>query len=195
MGTTHQIVQAKQVALHGWGLAKRSCEISIFQDIANTSFSLPACPIQKSKINIPFLTYKPVFNASITSNYRQARFLSFNVHFRSGKGAGNWVERSKKKFIWVLRDGDKGDVFNGEERRTELPKGYENSVDGFRTSEGDEMRKESSRNGGVRARIRGEGGVSRMEMESFIAHITRKNSIKYKYGHRKQSLFAVPLRN
>ncbi|KAL3569205.1 hypothetical protein D5086_029095 [Populus alba] len=92
------------------------------------------------------------------------------------------LRESKKKFIWVLRDGDKGDVFNGEERRTELPKGL------MASTEGDEMRKRAAEMGeSVRGSV-AEGGVSRMEMESFIAHITRKNSIKYKYGHRKQSL-------
>ncbi|EEF30255.1 zeatin O-glucosyltransferase [Ricinus communis] len=42
------------------------------------------------------------------------------------------LKQSNQKFIWVLRDADKGDVFNGgHERRDELPKGYENSVDGM----------------------------------------------------------------
>ncbi|KAF2289358.1 hypothetical protein GH714_035355 [Hevea brasiliensis] len=42
------------------------------------------------------------------------------------------LKQSNQKFIWVLRDADKGDVFNGDhERRGELPKGYENSVDGM----------------------------------------------------------------
>ncbi|KAK8705362.1 hypothetical protein V6N13_048965 [Hibiscus sabdariffa] len=30
--------------------------------------------------------------------------------------------------MWVLRDADKGDVFNGEVRRPDLPKGYVDSV-------------------------------------------------------------------
>ncbi|XWS59094.1 hypothetical protein CRYUN_Cryun08bG0092500 [Craigia yunnanensis] len=38
------------------------------------------------------------------------------------------LSRSNQKFIWVLRDADKGDVFNGEVSRPELPKGYEDSV-------------------------------------------------------------------
>ncbi|OMO51036.1 UDP-glucuronosyl/UDP-glucosyltransferase [Corchorus capsularis] len=39
------------------------------------------------------------------------------------------LRRSKQKFVWVLRDADKGDVFNGGEvRRPELPEGYEDSV-------------------------------------------------------------------
>ncbi|KAA8518131.1 hypothetical protein F0562_015605 [Nyssa sinensis] len=40
------------------------------------------------------------------------------------------LEQSRQKFIWVLRDADKGDVFAGEERRVELPKGYEERVKG-----------------------------------------------------------------
>ncbi|KAM3205703.1 hypothetical protein P3L10_029113 [Capsicum annuum] len=35
------------------------------------------------------------------------------------------LEKSMQKFIWVLRDADKGDVFAGEERRAQLPEGYE----------------------------------------------------------------------
>lgn len=38
------------------------------------------------------------------------------------------LEQSKQKFIWVLREADKGDVFNGEFRKMELPKGYEERV-------------------------------------------------------------------
>ncbi|XWS43114.1 hypothetical protein CRYUN_Cryun16bG0074300 [Craigia yunnanensis] len=38
------------------------------------------------------------------------------------------LRRSNQKFIWVLRDADKGDVFDGEVRTLELPKGYEDSV-------------------------------------------------------------------
>lgn len=40
------------------------------------------------------------------------------------------LEQSKQKFIWVLRDADKGDVFSGEVRRAELPEGYEERVGG-----------------------------------------------------------------
>ncbi|KAL2464651.1 UDP-glycosyltransferase 74D1 [Forsythia ovata] len=35
------------------------------------------------------------------------------------------LEQSKQKFLWVLRDADKGDVFNGEVRRVELPQGFD----------------------------------------------------------------------
>lgn len=37
----------------------------------------------------------------------------------------NGLENSKQKFIWVLRDADKGDIFDGEVRRVELPEGFE----------------------------------------------------------------------
>ncbi|XP_059646271.1 zeatin O-glucosyltransferase-like [Cornus florida] len=40
------------------------------------------------------------------------------------------LERSEQKFIWVLRDADKGDVFVGETRRAQLPKGFEERVEG-----------------------------------------------------------------
>ncbi|CAL5435021.1 unnamed protein product [Camellia sinensis] len=40
------------------------------------------------------------------------------------------LEQSGHKFIWVLREADKGDVFVGEVRRAELPKGYEERVKG-----------------------------------------------------------------
>lgn len=173
------------------------------------------------------------------------------------------LKQSNQKFIWVLRDADKGDVFNGDERRTELPKGYEDSVDGIglvvrdwapqleilahpatggfmshcgwnscvesitmgvpiaawpmhsdqprnavlitkllkigvvvkdwarrkeivtsklvdssvrklmATKEGDGTRKRAAKLGDAVRRSVGEGGVSRMEMDSFIAHITR----------------------
>ena len=42
------------------------------------------------------------------------------------------LEQSKQKFIWVLRDADKGDIFDGSEtKRYELPKGFEKRVDGM----------------------------------------------------------------
>ncbi|WMV52772.1 hypothetical protein MTR67_046157 [Solanum verrucosum] len=40
------------------------------------------------------------------------------------------LEKSMQKFIWVLRDADKGDVFAGEERRAQLPEGYEERIKG-----------------------------------------------------------------
>ncbi|GFP92196.1 zeatin o-glucosyltransferase [Phtheirospermum japonicum] len=39
------------------------------------------------------------------------------------------LERSEHKFIWVLREADKGDIFEGEEvRKSELPEGFEKRV-------------------------------------------------------------------
>ncbi|KAG5608512.1 hypothetical protein H5410_019793, partial [Solanum commersonii] len=35
------------------------------------------------------------------------------------------LEHSKQRFIWVLRDADRGDIFKGESRKVELPKGFE----------------------------------------------------------------------
>ncbi|KAL4587480.1 hypothetical protein LXL04_000351 [Taraxacum kok-saghyz] len=41
----------------------------------------------------------------------------------------NGLENSQHKFIWVLRDADKGDIFNGEIRRVELPEGFEERIE------------------------------------------------------------------
>ncbi|ESW17580.1 hypothetical protein PHAVU_007G251000 [Phaseolus vulgaris] len=42
------------------------------------------------------------------------------------------LEQSKQKFIWVLRDADKGDIFDGSEaKRYELPEGFEERVEGM----------------------------------------------------------------
>nr|WIW42925.1 UDP-glycosyltransferase [Nicotiana tabacum] len=38
------------------------------------------------------------------------------------------LEQSKQKFIWVLRDADKGNVFTKDLRQIELPKGFEDRV-------------------------------------------------------------------
>ncbi|XP_016461467.1 zeatin O-xylosyltransferase-like [Nicotiana tabacum] len=40
------------------------------------------------------------------------------------------IEQSKQKFIWVLRDADKGDIFPGKARKLELPEGFEERVKG-----------------------------------------------------------------
>ncbi|KAL8489492.1 hypothetical protein ACS0TY_024915 [Phlomoides rotata] len=40
------------------------------------------------------------------------------------------LERSNQKFIWVLRDADKVNVYDGETRQVELPAGFENRVAG-----------------------------------------------------------------
>ncbi|KAL2524579.1 UDP-glycosyltransferase 72B3 [Abeliophyllum distichum] len=41
------------------------------------------------------------------------------------------LEQSKQKFIWVLRDADKCNVFDGEVRRAELPDGFVERVEGL----------------------------------------------------------------
>ncbi|XP_075089729.1 zeatin O-glucosyltransferase-like [Nicotiana tabacum] len=38
------------------------------------------------------------------------------------------LEQSKQRFIWVLRDADRGDIFTGEARKVELPEGFEERV-------------------------------------------------------------------
>ncbi|KAK6791234.1 hypothetical protein RDI58_010315 [Solanum bulbocastanum] len=35
------------------------------------------------------------------------------------------LEQSTQKFIWVLREDDRGDIFTGEARKLELPEGFE----------------------------------------------------------------------
>ncbi|KAM3281140.1 hypothetical protein P3S67_028160 [Capsicum chacoense] len=39
------------------------------------------------------------------------------------------LEQSKQRFLWVLRDADRGDVFTGEDRKIELPEGFEERVE------------------------------------------------------------------
>ncbi|KAF3614855.1 Zeatin O-xylosyltransferase [Capsicum annuum] len=41
------------------------------------------------------------------------------------------LEQSKQRFLWVLRDADRGDIFTGGARRFELPEGFEERVKGF----------------------------------------------------------------
>ncbi|XP_057442548.1 zeatin O-glucosyltransferase-like [Lotus japonicus] len=44
----------------------------------------------------------------------------------------NGLEQSKQKFIWVLRDADKGDIFDGDKvKERGLPKGFEKRVEGM----------------------------------------------------------------
>ncbi|KAK2977773.1 hypothetical protein RJ640_028918, partial [Escallonia rubra] len=40
------------------------------------------------------------------------------------------LEESEQRFIWVLRDADKGDVFEGEARKFELTEAYEQRIEG-----------------------------------------------------------------
>ncbi|KAJ1430012.1 UDP-glucuronosyl/UDP-glucosyltransferase [Sesbania bispinosa] len=145
------------------------------------------------------------------------------------------LEQSKQKFIWVLRDADRGDVFKEDGvRRVELPKGFEDRVEGIglvvrdwapqleilghpstdqprnrvlvtevlkvglvvkdwahrnelvtasvvenavrrlmATKEGEEMRQRAMNLKIAILKSKDEGGVSREELDSFIAHVTR----------------------
>ncbi|KAA8517142.1 hypothetical protein F0562_017435 [Nyssa sinensis] len=97
------------------------------------------------------------------------------------------LEKSEQKFIWVLRDADKGDVFEGEvlkvgvvvkdwARQGELVTSLtvEEAVKRLMASkEGDDIRKRAAELGVAVRQSVAEGGVSRMELDSFIAHITR----------------------
>ncbi|KAI3472218.1 hypothetical protein Pfo_029706 [Paulownia fortunei] len=58
------------------------------------------------------------FGTSISISEEEARELAVGL------------EQSKQKFIWVLRAADKADIFAGESRRTELPEGFEERVQG-----------------------------------------------------------------
>ncbi|KAL1566895.1 cis-zeatin O-beta-D-glucosyltransferase [Salvia divinorum] len=40
------------------------------------------------------------------------------------------LEQSGVKFLWVLRDADRGDVFDGQVRRARVPEGFEERVEG-----------------------------------------------------------------
>ncbi|XP_051148267.1 zeatin O-xylosyltransferase-like [Andrographis paniculata] len=40
------------------------------------------------------------------------------------------LARSEQKFLWVLRDADKADIYDGEVRRVQLPEGFEERVAG-----------------------------------------------------------------
>ncbi|XP_015167633.1 zeatin O-glucosyltransferase-like [Solanum tuberosum] len=40
------------------------------------------------------------------------------------------LEQSKQRFIWVLRDADRGHIFKREDRKFELPEGFEERVEG-----------------------------------------------------------------
>ncbi|KAL0334318.1 UNVERIFIED_CONTAM: Zeatin O-xylosyltransferase [Sesamum angustifolium] len=142
------------------------------------------------------------------------------------------LEQSKVKFLWVLRDADKGDIFDGQVRRAELPEGFEERVkevgmvhyygsaysslaNAFRptkkhhvrntssedgdccygmgkrmelvkasaienavrrlmaSEEGDEIRKTAAELAATLRQATEPGGASRLELDSFVAHITR----------------------
>ncbi|TMX00101.1 hypothetical protein EJD97_001392 [Solanum chilense] len=40
------------------------------------------------------------------------------------------LENSKQKFLWVLRDADKGNIFDDETRKARLPEGYQERTEG-----------------------------------------------------------------
>ncbi|KAG5552467.1 hypothetical protein RHGRI_010521 [Rhododendron griersonianum] len=72
------------------------------------------------------------------------------------------LEQSKQKFIWILRDADKGDIFAGDSLMA--------------SKEGDETRKRVEEIGGATRQAVEEGGISRLELYSLIAHITREQN-------------------
>ncbi|KAH7525127.1 hypothetical protein FEM48_Zijuj06G0192100 [Ziziphus jujuba var. spinosa] len=85
------------------------------------------------------------------------------------------LEQSGTKFIWVFRDADKGDHCTRARaccRSPSLPQGK--SVRTLMASdEGDEMRKRAADLGAALRTSTDEGGVSRMEWDSFVKHILR----------------------
>ncbi|KAK1412933.1 hypothetical protein QVD17_34553 [Tagetes erecta] len=103
------------------------------------------------------------------------------------------LEKSEQRFLWVLRDADKGDVFKEDDgRRVVLPKGFEDRVEGrglvvrewapqpeilghssVGGFEGAEMRKRVAELGGELRKSLAEGGVSRKELDSLVSYIRR----------------------
>ncbi|KAL3370056.1 hypothetical protein AABB24_007209 [Solanum stoloniferum] len=65
---------------------------------------------------------------------RSVLFISFRTTIsfsdREIKELAMGLEQSKQRFIWVLRDADRGDIFKGEARKVELPEGFEERVKG-----------------------------------------------------------------
>nr|ARU08116.1 UGT26 [Gardenia jasminoides] len=61
-------------------------------------------------------------------------FISFgsttSVSDEEAKEIATGLDKSRQKFIWVLRDADKGDVFQGEDWRAQLPEGFEERIEG-----------------------------------------------------------------
>ncbi|KAK2992842.1 hypothetical protein RJ640_019324 [Escallonia rubra] len=209
---------------------------------------------------------------------KRAKDLGIAITDEQIKELAVGLEKSGQKVIWVLRDADKGDVFQGEVRRAELPKGYEERIEGkgmvFRdwapqmeilghpstggfmshcgwnscmesitmgvpiaawpmhsdqprntvliakvlkiglvmrdwtrrnetvmsstvedvvrrlmaSEEGDEIRKRAVELGGAVRRSVDEGGITRMELDSFLSHISRE---LLKYKNSKLEVFIV----
>ncbi|XP_059308879.1 zeatin O-xylosyltransferase-like [Lycium ferocissimum] len=65
---------------------------------------------------------------------RSVLYVSFGTttsfSYREIKELAMGLEQSKQRFIWVLRDADRGDIFTGEARKVELPDGFEERVKG-----------------------------------------------------------------
>ncbi|KAK4485460.1 hypothetical protein RD792_008101 [Penstemon davidsonii] len=53
---------------------------------------------------------------------------SISISDEEAKEFAMGLELSKKKFVWVVRDADKTNIFDGEDRRIELPEGFEERV-------------------------------------------------------------------
>ncbi|PHT54122.1 Zeatin O-xylosyltransferase [Capsicum baccatum] len=106
------------------------------------------------------------------------------------------LEKSHQKFIWVLRDTNKGDVFTAEVRKVQFPEGYEerikergiiarrgelvtseivdNAVKTLMASaEGDMMRERAADLSNAIKKSVMDEGINHAEKDSFIAHITR----------------------
>ncbi|KAJ8627164.1 hypothetical protein MRB53_020471 [Persea americana] len=83
------------------------------------------------------------------------------------------LERSEKRFVWVVREADKGDIFaQGEEeeaRKILLPQGRLMESD-----EGKEIRKRAEELGKEVRGVWSENGSSHSDFDSFIGHISRE---------------------
>ncbi|CAI9787538.1 unnamed protein product [Fraxinus pennsylvanica] len=66
----------------------------------------------------------------LISHYKQSKPSSSTFSNEQVKKLALGLEQSDQNFIWVLRDADKGDVFEGEVRRVPLPEGFEKRVEG-----------------------------------------------------------------
>ncbi|CAN4109141.1 unnamed protein product [Withania somnifera] len=103
-------------------------------------------PIKRKKTQWAIGPFNPVNNLSIDSHHQSHKcllwldkqspksviFISFgtttSLKDEQIKELCIGLEKSGTKFIWSLRDADKGDIFCGDVRKIELPKGYEESI-------------------------------------------------------------------
>ncbi|WMV23054.1 hypothetical protein MTR67_016439 [Solanum verrucosum] len=131
---------------------------------------------------------------------RSVLYISFGTTIsfsdREIKDLAMGLEQSKQRFIWVLRDADRGDIFKGDARKVELPEGFEERVKEvgewekreelvsastienvvrklMASEEGNVIRKRAEELGEAVRQSTEKGGASRIELDSFIAHITR----------------------